>query len=150
MVCLPTCSVGEVSSTAVSSCGSVPQDSPVLTISSLHMGHTILELAAAAAWAEACSSRATRDVRPSFSVDTGMLDACELRDTELSEGDSKPEFGVCDLFTGGGARLLPVPSTLPPPKALLAAMFVTDTKLMPLPSRVSSASYPTYGVLKML
>lgn len=60
------------------------------TISSLHIGQTRRELAAAAAWAEVWSSRATRDVRSSFSVDMGVLDVCELRDTELSEGDSSP------------------------------------------------------------
>lgn len=47
----------------------------VHTISSLHIGHTILELAAAAAWAEPCSSRATLKVMSSFSVDIGVLDA---------------------------------------------------------------------------
>lgn len=45
------------------------------TISSLHIGHTILELAAAAAWPEPCSSRATLDAMSSFSVDIGVLDA---------------------------------------------------------------------------
>lgn len=96
------------------------------TISSLHIGQTMRELAAAAACAAPCSSRAMRDVRSSFSVDIGVLEVCELRDTELSEGDSKPGLrtdwtclggaGGCD----GGARLLPDPRTRPPPRLLLA------------------------------
>jgi hypothetical protein len=94
------------------------------TISSLHIGQTILELAAAAAWAVPCSSRATRAVMSSFSVDIGVLDVCELREIELFEGDNAPEDRSCGLTGTGGARFLPLPSTLPPPKLLLAAMFL--------------------------
>jgi len=96
------------------------------TISSLHIGQTILELAAAAAWAVACSSRATRAVMSSFSVDMGVLEVCELKDIELFEGDRAPEGRNCDLTGAGGARLLPLPSTLPPPKLLRAAMILTS------------------------
>lgn len=96
------------------------------TISSLHIGQTSRELAAAAAWAEPCSSRATRDVRSSFSVDMGVLEVCELNDTELSEGDSRPiclGWGGCG--GGGAARPFPLPSTRPPPRLLRAAMAVS-------------------------
>lgn len=92
------------------------------TISSLHIGQTRRELAAAAAWAEPCSSRATRDVRSSFSVDMGVLDVCELNDTELSEGDSRPICLGWGGAVGGAARPLPLPSTRPPPRLRRAAM----------------------------
>lgn len=95
------------------------------TISSPHIGQTILELAAAAACAVACSSRATRDVMSSFSVDIGVLEVCELSDIELSEGDRPPDARNCGLFGTGGARFLPLPRTLPPPKLRLAAMILT-------------------------
>jgi hypothetical protein len=61
----------------------------------------------------------------SFSVDIGVLDVCELREIELFEGDNAPEGRSCGLMGTGGARFLPLPSTLPPPKLLLAAMFLT-------------------------
>jgi hypothetical protein len=58
------------------------------TISSLHIGQTIRELAAAAACAaDPFSSRAIRDARSSSPMDTGVLEVCELRDTEFSEND---------------------------------------------------------------
>lgn len=100
-------------------------DSNLHTISSLHIGQTILELAAAAAWAVPCSSRATRAVMSSFSVDMGVLEVCELRDIELLDGDRAPEGRNCGLTGTGGARFLPLPSTLPPPRLLLAAIFLT-------------------------
>lgn len=89
------------------------------------MGQTILELAAAAACAVACSSRATLDVMSSFSVDIGVLEVWELSEMELSEGDKAPDGRNCGLFGTGGARFLPLPSTLPPPKLRLAAMILT-------------------------
>jgi hypothetical protein len=61
----------------------------------------------------------------SFSVDIGVLDVSELSDIELFEGDSAPEGRSCGLMGTGGARFLPLPSTLPPPKLLLAAIFLT-------------------------
>jgi hypothetical protein len=101
------------------------EDFTLHTISSLHIGQTILELAVAAAWAVPCSSRATRAVMSSFSVDMGVLEVCELRDIELLDGDRAPEGRNCGLTGTGGARFLPLPSTLPPPKLLLAAMILT-------------------------
>jgi hypothetical protein len=105
------------------------------------MGHTIRELAAAAAWAEACSSSATREVRSSFSADKGVPDVCELSDTELSDGDSRPVFKTACLGGGagggGGARFLPLPSTLPPPNCLRAAMAIAFVGTTPYPADVS-------------
>ena len=92
------------------------------TISSLHIGQTILELAAAAAWAVPCSSRATRAVMSSFSVDIGVLEVWELSDMELFEGDKTPDGRRSGLFGTGGARFLPLPSTRPPPRLLREAI----------------------------
>lgn len=92
------------------------------TISSLHIGQTILELAAAAAWAVPCSSRATRAVMSSFSVDIGVLEVWELSDMELFEGDKAPDGRRSGLFGTGGARFLPLPSTRPPPRLLREAI----------------------------
>ena len=102
------------------------------TISSLHIGQTMRLLAAAAACAEPCSSRAMREVRSSWSVDIGVLEVCDDSDTELSEGDNRPGVRtVCwmclgvtveDVAGDGGARPLPDPSTRPPPRLLRAAM----------------------------
>lgn len=61
----------------------------------------------------------------SFSVDMGVLEVCELRDIELLDGDRAPEGRSCGLTGTGGARFLPLPSTLPPPRLLLAAMVLT-------------------------
>ena len=96
----------------------------VHTISSLHIGHTILEVAAAAAGAEPCSLRATFAAISSCSVDSGVLEVWLLSDIELSEGDKIAGLRVTGgLFGGGGgARFFPVPSTLPPPKLLLFAI----------------------------
>lgn len=100
------------------------------TISSLQIGHTIFELAAAAG-AEPCSSRATLEVMSSFSVDTGVLEVSLPSDTELSDGESRPGgrntaallAGSGGGAAGGAARPFPVPSTLPPPKLLREAIF---------------------------
>lgn len=61
----------------------------------------------------------------SFSVDMGVLEVCGLRDIELLDGDKAPEGRSCGLTGTGGARFLPLPSTLPPPRLLLAAMILT-------------------------
>jgi hypothetical protein len=63
-------------------------------MSSLHIGHISLELAEAAAVGP-CSSSATRDARSSVSEEIGVVDVCELRDIELSEGDNRLVFRVC-------------------------------------------------------
>lgn len=93
-------------------------------MTSLQIGQTNLELAVAAAWAEPCSSRATRDVISSFSVDIGVLDVWLLNDTELSEGESIAGLRMGALLGAGagGARPLPVPNTLPPPRLLREAI----------------------------
>jgi hypothetical protein len=64
----------------------------------------------------------------SFSVDMGVLEVCELRDIELLDGDRAPEGRSCGLMGTGGARFLPLPSTLPPPRLLLAAMLLTPPR----------------------
>ena len=61
----------------------------------------------------------------SFSVDIGVLEVCEPRDIELLDGDKAPEGRSCGLTGTGGARFLPLPSTLPPPRLLLAAIVLT-------------------------
>lgn len=68
-----------------------------------------------------------RDARSSSCVDKGVLDACELRETELSEGDRTPGriAGLGLLAASGGAggpRLFPFPSTRPPPRLRREAM----------------------------
>lgn len=52
------------------------------------MGQSNLELADAAA-AEPGSVRAIRELMSSSCVDRGVLDAWELSDSELSEGDNR-------------------------------------------------------------
>lgn len=108
----------------------MPSGKPFLyqhTISSLQIGQTIRELAAAAAWAEAWSPRATREVRSSLSVDRGVLEAWELSDTELSDGESRSVGRDSGFFATGGARFFPLPRTLPPPRLLLAAIISIGT-----------------------
>lgn len=55
---------------------------------------------------------------------------------ELFEGDRAPEGRNCGLTGAGGARLLPLPSTLPPPKLLLAAMILTSPETCTSQNRV--------------
>jgi hypothetical protein len=61
-------------------------------------------------------------------VDIGVLEVCELSDIELLDGDRAPEGRSCGLIGTGGARFLPLPSTLPPPRLLLAAMSFTPPR----------------------
>jgi hypothetical protein len=95
------------------------------TISSLHIGQTMRELAAATAWLEPCSSRATLAVISSFSVDIGVLDVWLLNDNELAEGDRaavlrKGGFGCAGDRDWGAAGLFPGPRLRP--RVRLAAM----------------------------
>jgi hypothetical protein len=48
----------------------------------------------------------------------GETEVCELREMELSEGDRRFAFGLCGGGTAGDSDL-PLPRTLPPPRALL-------------------------------
>jgi len=68
-------------------------------ISSLHIGHISLELADAAA-VEPRSAKAIRELISSSCAERGVLDACELSDSELSEGDSRLPLRGC-----GGRRV---------------------------------------------
>ena len=64
----------------------------------------------------------------SFSVDTGVLDVWLLRDTELSDGDNKPECRTGALLCVGGARFLPLPRTRPPPRLRRLAIAHGNTR----------------------
>ena len=63
----------------------------------------------------------------SVSEDIGVVDACELNDIELSEGDRKLAFRPCcgldvAMAASAGDRDFPLPKILPPPSDLRAAM----------------------------
>lgn len=60
-------------------------------------------------------------------VVAGLLDVCELSDTELSEGE-RSRLGVAVIVVAAAAagdRFLPLPSTRPPPKDLREAMMAS-------------------------
>lgn len=71
-----------------------------------------------------------REVRSSVSVVMGVLEARELNETELSEGESRGGLwiagtgflGAGDADGVGGARFLPLPRTRPPPRLLREAI----------------------------
>jgi hypothetical protein len=97
------------------------------TISSLHIGHTSrLETLAAA-----FSLGPTKTLLPISSLASavlaGLLDVCELSETELSEGESRLALRRWTAAgCGGGAagdRFLPLPSTRPPPRDLREVIF---------------------------
>lgn len=100
------------------------------TISSLHIGHTSLLDALAAAFSVGpISTLLLMSSRVSW-VLAGLMDVCELSDTELSEGDSRLALrrwaGAVAVGCGGGAagdRFLPLPSTRPPPRDLREVIF---------------------------
>lgn len=89
---------------------------------------------------------ATREVKSSVSVEIGVLEAWELRETELSEGESKLVFRECCcacwccLAATAGDRFLPLPSTLPPPSDLRAAMIVLFGEFCPWSSHVDEGN----------
>ena len=96
------------------------------TISSLHIGHTSLELAEAVA----ALSKDTLEIMSCVSaVEAGLFEACEFNETELSEGDSRLTFRLC---CGGGKEetagdtFRPLPKTLPPPRDLPEVMIARD------------------------
>lgn len=96
-----------------------------LTISSLHIGHTSLLEALAAAFSPWPNSTLLPISSLVSAVLAGLLDVCELRETELSEGDSRLVLRRC--WVGGlgetaGDRCLPLPSTRPPPRDLPEVM----------------------------
>lgn len=54
-------------------------------------------------------------------VEAGELEVCELRETELSDGDSRLTFLLCWAVGAGGTageRDLPLPRMRPPPRDL--------------------------------
>lgn len=111
-----------------------------LTISSLQMGHTSLLEALAAAFS-APGSRTLLVMSSLVSaVLAGLLEVWELRDKELSEGDS---VALRRWAAGGrgdtaGDRLRPLPSTRPPPRDLPEVMMCAV-------ARVRRGSYGSWG-----
>jgi hypothetical protein len=94
------------------------------TISSLHIGHTSLLEALAAAAFSVLASRTLLPISSLVSVVlAGLTEVCELRDSELSEGDSKLTLRLWWWWGGrgcgetAGERLCPVhvrrPGTCP-------------------------------------
>jgi hypothetical protein len=95
------------------------------TISSLHMGHTSLLDALAAAFSLGPSNTLLLMSSLVSAVLAGLLDVCELSDTELSEGARKlalRPWRVCGCGEMAGERFFPLPSTRPPPRDLREAM----------------------------
>lgn len=87
-------------------------------------------------------SRATLDVRSSVSDEMGVVDVCELREMELSEGDRRLVLRVwlwllwvlelclcCALAATAGDNDLPLPRMRPPPSDLRAAISPCCTAL---------------------
>lgn len=97
------------------------------TISSLHIGHTSRLDARAAAFSLGPIKTLLLISSLVSDVLAGLLDVCELSDTELSEGDSKLALrrwtadGCGDAAAGD--KFLPLPSTRPPPRDLREAIF---------------------------
>jgi hypothetical protein len=95
------------------------------TISSLHIGHTSLLDALAAAFSLGPSSTLLLMSSLISAVLAGLCDVCELRDTELGEGERKLALRRCCGCGWGdmaGDRFFPLPSTRPPPRDLREAM----------------------------
>jgi hypothetical protein len=98
------------------------------TISSLHIGHTSLLDALAAAFSVGPIRTLLLMSSLVSAVLAGLMDVCELSDTELSEGDSRLALRrwTAAAGCGGGAagdRFLPLPSTRPPPRDLREVIF---------------------------
>jgi hypothetical protein len=92
----------------------------------LQIGHTSLLDALAAAFSVGPSSTLLVISSLGSAVLAGLFDACELSDTELSEGDSRLALRRWTADGCGemaGDRFLPLPSTRPPPRDLREAIF---------------------------
>lgn len=94
-------------------------------MSSLHIGHTSRLEALAAAFSPGPSNTLLPMSSRVSAVLAGLCDVCELSESELAEGDSR--LGLRRCRAGGcgeaaGDRLLPLPSTRPPPRDLREAM----------------------------
>lgn len=100
------------------------------TISSLHIGHTSLLDALAAAFSFELSKTLLEMSSRVSAVLAGLLDVWELNETELSEGDSRLAlrwWACCGRVTAAGEaaagdRFLPLPRTRPPPSDLREVM----------------------------
>jgi hypothetical protein len=90
------------------------------------MGQASLELAAAAAALSAslCSNEIL-ELRSCASVEGCEVEAEELTERVLSEGESRLEFLAG--YVGAGARFRPLPSTRPPP-SFRADIFYGEVK----------------------
>jgi|TARA_R110002003_G_scaffold296_2_gene18605 hypothetical protein len=94
-------------------------------MSSLQIGHT--SLLEALATAVSLGPKRTLLLMSSLvsAVLAGLLDVCELSDTELSEGESKlalRRWWACGCGDMAGDRFLPLPNTRPPPRDLREAI----------------------------
>lgn len=90
-----TCSAAIVLSEIRVSCEPVRAIDGITTIASLHIGHTSLELAAAATALFACSGNDVLEARSVSVVVAGVFEVEELRDTELSDGESRLALRTC-------------------------------------------------------
>lgn len=101
----------------------------VRTISSLHIGHASCEpdTAGAADMEVSALSREIREARSCASGENCEVEACELRDRLLVEGDSRP-LGCGDEVevAGEGERFFPLPRTRPPPSTLRAMVCLVE------------------------
>jgi len=123
-----TCSVAAVSPAISAQRGHVGRRHQP-TISSEHIGHTSRLDALAAALSLGPDKTRLPMSSLGSAVLAGLLDVCELSDTELSEGDRKLVFRRCWCWCWGlgcgetaGDRFRPLPSTRPPPRDLREAM----------------------------
>ena len=102
---------------------------PSLTISSLHIGHASLELAAAEVATLMCSlfSSDILDLMSCCSCEVYEVEAEESSEMELADGDSKLEFrlGRGEL---AGDKERPLPKTLPPPSFLPDMISPVDSR----------------------
>lgn len=96
----------------------------LLTISSLQIGQASCgaEAAGAADMEVSPFSREIRDVRSCASGENCDVEACELKDTLLADGERARALGCGDGAGTGGERFFPLPRTRPPP-SVLGAMF---------------------------
>jgi hypothetical protein len=114
----------------------------------LHIGHTSRLDALAAALSLGPSSTLLLISSLGSAVLAGLLDVCELSETELSDGDRK--LALRRWWAGGwgdtaGDRFLPLPSTRPPPKDRREAMSRNVEGVRPSSTFSGSAGWGIYA-----